>query len=359
MRKILALIGIVVSIGLFPATTLAASAGQFFPLVPCGASGQPRCTPCHLFETADNLIDFILFGVTGPVATFMIVIAGGMIMLDGANLSTVAKGRELLYRTLIGVTIILFAWVGTNTLIHALGRGTVGDKWYEFSCPEFLQGASQGGTVGGGGSSSESIFEEPLNDPKPSQGSPQQPNAALVAVEASMCSDRAKLAAAAGVPLVPRESAALKAAIICLMQDPVVKALTDQGQLYTFGRSDPLCNFTRGESVCVKCNHARHSCHYGGRTGTDGAEAVDFNWNGKWVLYDPANERRVIIADRDASRLTQAMIPGAIKVGGELALSQALLYSAAKNKCAVNRPSYEPIPGREHTHVSTTACYGK
>lgn len=353
MRKILALIGVVVSMGLFPATTLAAASGQFFPLVPCGATGQSPCTPCHLFETADNLIDFVLFGVTGPVATFMIVIAGGMIMLDGANLSTVAKGKDLLYRTLIGVTIILFAWVGTNTLIHALGRGTVGDKWHEFSCPEFLQGASQqASTAGGGGGSA---FEEALSDPKPSQGSAQQPNAALVAVEASMCTDRAKLAAAAGVPLAPRDSTALKAAIACLMQDPVVKALTDQGQLYTFGRSDPLCNLTRGESVCVKCNHARYSCHYGGRTGTDGAEAVDFNWNGKWVLYDPANERRVIIADRDASKLTQTTIPGAVKSGGEQGLFQALLYSAAKNGCAVNRPNFES----NHTHVSTTACSGK
>jgi hypothetical protein len=183
MRKFLALMGIVISAGLFPVAALAAPAGQFFPLVRCGATGQPACTPCHLFETADNLIDFILLGVTGPVATFMIVVAGGMILLDGTKITTVAKGKELLTRTLIGVTIILFAWVGTNTLIHALGRGTVGDKWHEFSCPDFLQGASQG-----------AVFEQELEKPKPSQGSPESPNAQLVAAERLVCTNTAEMA---------------------------------------------------------------------------------------------------------------------------------------------------------------------
>lgn len=355
MRKLVALIGLVVSVGLFPTAALAAPAGQFFPLVRCGATGQPACTPCHLFETADNVIDFILFGVTGPVATFMIVVAGGMILFSGAKITTVAKGQELLSRTLIGVTIILFAWVGTNTLIHALGRGTVGDKWHEFSCPAFLQGASQSA----GGAASGGVFEQALGDPKPSQGSPDAPNAQLVAAERLVCTNTTEMARISGVPSVARNSKALDEAIACLMKDPVVAALTDRGQLYTFGRSDPLCNFTRGVAVCGKCNHAQYSCHYGGRTGTDGAEAVDFNWNSRWVLYDPANGRRVIIADRDPSKLVGPTVQGAIKAGGEVALSQALIYSATKNGCAVNRPSYEPIPGKEHTHVSTTACSGR
>lgn len=351
MRKFLALIGVVFSMGLFPAVALAAPAGQFFPLVRCGATGQPACTPCHLFETADNVIDFILFGVTGPVATFMIVVAGGMILLSGAKITTVAKGQELLSRTLIGVTIILFAWVGTNTLIHALGRGTVGDKWHEFSCPEFLQGASQSS----GGATSGGVFEQALGDPKPSQGSPESPNAQLVAAERLVCTNTTEMARISGVPTVARNSKALDVAIACLLQDPVVSALTDRGKLFTFGQSDPLCNFTRGVEICGNCNHTQYSCHYGGRTGTDGAEAVDFNWNGKWVLYDPANGRNVIIADRNASKLIGPTIPGAQKTGGEQGLSQALLFAADKYKCAVNKPNFEG----NHTHVSTTACSGR
>jgi hypothetical protein len=89
--------------------------------------------------------------------------------------------------------------------------------------------------------------------------------------------------------------------------------------------------------------------------GTDGAEAVDFNWNGKWVLYDPANGRNVIIADRDVAKLIGPTIPGAQKTGGEQGLSQALLFAADKYKCAVNKPNFEG----NHTHVSTTACSGR
>jgi hypothetical protein len=293
----------------------------------------------------------------------MIVIAGGMILLDGANISTVAKGKDLLWRTLTGVAIILFAWVITNTLIHALGRGSVGTSWSEFSCPDFLQGASQPGTsssIGSGGY----VYEQALSDPKPSQGSIQQPNAELLAAERGVCSDRAKLAAVSKASPVIKNSASLTAAIACLMQDPVVKALTtdDRGgsyQLYTYENNNPLCNFTRGLAVCGTCAHTQYSCHYGGRAGTDGAEAADFNWNGKWVFFAPGT-RSVICADRNAASCASAIAGvSSIKTGGEKGLEQALILAAAKYKCAVNRPSYEPIPGAEHTHVSTTACSGK
>lgn len=110
---------------------------EFFPLIPCGseAAGQVPCTPCDLFKTAKNLIDLVLYGVTGPIAAFMIVIAGGMILLGGEYPDRLKQGKELLRNTLIGVAIILFSWVAVTTLIKMLGAGSKYDAWYEFSCP--------------------------------------------------------------------------------------------------------------------------------------------------------------------------------------------------------------------------------
>ena len=51
----------------------------------------------------------------------------------------------------------------------------------------------------------------------------------------------------------------------------------DLGSEATYDVSHPLCNYTRGEKTCDSvCSHAVNSCHYGGRTGTTGARAVNF-----------------------------------------------------------------------------------
>ncbi|MCC6404811.1 MAG: transglycosylase SLT domain-containing protein [Candidatus Yanofskybacteria bacterium] len=118
----------------------AALAADFLPLVPCGsdAAGQAPCTPCDLFKTGKNVVDFVMYGVTGPIAAFMIVIAGGMILLGGEYPDRLKQGKQMLTNTLIGVSIILASWLAVTTLIKLLAGGSQYDTWYEFSCPEGL-----------------------------------------------------------------------------------------------------------------------------------------------------------------------------------------------------------------------------
>lgn len=132
-----------------------ASAVSWIPVVPCGKSATDLCTPCHLLQTGKNVIDLILFGVTGPIAAFMVVFAGGEMLLGGGNPAMFSRGKLLLKNTLIGVAIILVAWAATNFLIKGLGGGASGTPWYEFTCPaglaaiskidtEFAQATTQG-----------------------------------------------------------------------------------------------------------------------------------------------------------------------------------------------------------------------
>lgn len=132
-RTLLSLI--IAVIVLAPAT---ASAVDWFPIVPCGGSQQVACTPCDLFKTFKNVIDMVLIGITGPIAAFMIVWAGGMMLLGGAKPELFIQGKKILWNTLWGVSIILLAWLFTNTLIKSLATGSQFDAWYEFSCPEGL-----------------------------------------------------------------------------------------------------------------------------------------------------------------------------------------------------------------------------
>ena len=53
--------------------------------------------------------------------------------------------------------------------------------------------------------------------------------------------------------------------------------MIDQNQIYTYERTNDLCNYTRGERVCGSCAHKVRSCHYGGSNGAQGALGVDFN----------------------------------------------------------------------------------
>ena len=128
-------------LGIFAIPTIAFAAPNFLPLVPCG-TGDSLCTPCDLFRVAKNLIDLILYGVTGPVAAFMIVFAGGIMVLSGGNVTRFNQGKELLKRTVIGISIIFLAWGATNFIIKSIGKGTTTDSWFKFSCPKALQDIS-------------------------------------------------------------------------------------------------------------------------------------------------------------------------------------------------------------------------
>ena len=59
-----------------------------------------------------------------------------------------------------------------------------------------------------------------------------------------------------------------------------VEAARRGGQSPPYGKSlnsHELCNYTRGQRSCTtSCSHAVNSCHYGGKTGSEGALAVDF-----------------------------------------------------------------------------------
>jgi hypothetical protein len=122
---------------LFLAVLLAPSlaGAAWLPLVPCGGPNQASCTPCSIFEAFKNIIDLVLYGITGPIAAFMIVYAGGMMLLGGGKPELYSKGKTLLTNTMIGVAIILLSWLVTNFLIKSLMTGGQGDSWYEFSCP--------------------------------------------------------------------------------------------------------------------------------------------------------------------------------------------------------------------------------
>ena len=342
MRRILSAIAVLVVL-LTPA--LAHAAAVEFPLVPCGIGSQPVCTPCDLCEVTSRVINLILFGITGPIAAFMIVLAGGMMLLGGANPGNYSTGKKWLTNTLTGVTVILLAWVMTNFLIKSIApTGNDRGPWYEFQCPQYLQEIEP--------EKEEVAPGAPAGLPLPPPAPATPPTAADVEVVpgVKVSSLYASLAQSNKVPFPARSSGALTALMDCLYQDPIVAAMTfpkppnggTQSGNFTYENDNMSCNYTRGRPVgggrCAHGGSRGISCHYGGKTGTDGAEAVDMN-----------------------ALMTTVTIPGQVDANGQPKKVQANeenlfceLYRVlvTEKKCPFKLLNFE----KDHTHISTTTC---
>lgn len=130
------------------------------PLVPCGGKGacinnrcsdivgpcrtdadcsQPVCDQCQLFHLLRHLIDLALIWVTPIVGTFLFVIAGVYMLISAGNPALVATGKKIFKDTIIGIIIVLLAWVIVNTLIKSLAdtsRVGSGGNWFQVSCSD-------------------------------------------------------------------------------------------------------------------------------------------------------------------------------------------------------------------------------
>ncbi len=334
---------------------------SWLPLIPCGGSGQVPCSPCHLFEAFHNVIDFVLYGVTGPIAAFLVVVAGGMMLLNNGDPKRWGKGKTLLQNTLIGVSIILLSWVFTNFLIKTLAQGNAYDGWNEFTCPAGLSNIVNIQTT------------FPSVSPPPPIATSE-----VFAAQQDICSVPEMLSLANNTPNSNGQNApVLTKMMACLESDPIVAALFDPtpSQHGTYDQSHPTCNRTRGRGVCEpdkKCSHGTDrrvpSCHYGGKTGTEGALAVDYNArSGVSVTYVIAT-RRIVASESDPACKT-APVPPATEgspglcrtVTGEAGLFDELYRVSQLRSCPTKFVFYEPVKTSSgavlyHTHISAQGC---
>ncbi len=87
-------------------------------LVPCGGPGEPNCTFGHLVEMVDKIVQFALFNIAIPIAVVVVVIGGVTIMTSGGNESKIAKGKQMMTGTFVGLLIAFGAWLIVETVIN-------------------------------------------------------------------------------------------------------------------------------------------------------------------------------------------------------------------------------------------------
>lgn len=105
--------------------TMATAAGMPGPIVTCtGAGGSIPCTCEHLIQTAQNVLNTGIY-----LAVFLSAVlfawAGWKLMTGKTtgNESSIGDARKILWNVMIGLVIILAAWLIVNTLFSVLTKG--------------------------------------------------------------------------------------------------------------------------------------------------------------------------------------------------------------------------------------------
>ena len=105
------------------------------PLVPCGnlkGTDYKECTICDLIILAANVLRFLV-AASVLVAALLFLNAGVLYVLSPTNPSNIARAHSLFISTLIGLVVILAAWLIVNLIMDSL-YDTRHGQWTELIC---------------------------------------------------------------------------------------------------------------------------------------------------------------------------------------------------------------------------------
>ena len=107
---------------LFLCAPLVIHADDLIPtIVPCDGV---NCTICHLADLAQNLVNAGIF-----ISVFMSAILfayAGWMYLSNEAVGEVERAKKIFLDVVLGLVLILGAWIVVDTLMHALLRGSFG-----------------------------------------------------------------------------------------------------------------------------------------------------------------------------------------------------------------------------------------
>ncbi|USN88533.1 MAG: TrbC/VirB2 family protein [Candidatus Nomurabacteria bacterium] len=228
-----------------------------------GAGLAPNCAgatcgSCDVVAMANNIVKWLI-GVLFVIFAIMVAAGGFGLVTSGGNQAAKEAAKSRISNAIIGIVLVLAAWLLVDTLMRALLSGTEGkingNFWYTIECTQQT--------------ATEDVPSEEIKMPEDANGDP-----------VADCSNPASLIAKFnGSPQGVEDNPALRTMINCYLADPGIAALVDTSKIFTYDQSHPICANTNGNPVCGPCSHSRGSCHYGRGSGK-GAQAVDFNAKG-------------------------------------------------------------------------------
>lgn len=89
-------------------------------LVPCKGLD---CDFCDLLKLIDNVFYFAIYKIVIPLVVIMIIYGGFVIMTAGDSTDKVAQGRKIIQSSIIGVVIVLGAWMIIDQILTVIATG--------------------------------------------------------------------------------------------------------------------------------------------------------------------------------------------------------------------------------------------
>lgn len=101
-------------------------------LVPCNG---PDCGSCELVTLASRILTFFI-EVTVSIGAVMFVIGGLTMVMSAGDTGKVSKGKEMMSNAVIGLVIVLSAWLLMDTVLKMIvGEGSQAyGVWEKISC---------------------------------------------------------------------------------------------------------------------------------------------------------------------------------------------------------------------------------
>ena len=121
-----------------PILTSAAIIVQPSGLVPCGGPNQNQCTACDLLILAQRVLKFAL-EIAFLVIVGFIAYGGFRWIFSLGKEENIKTGHQIITNAIIGLIIILTAWIIVNTVFWAIkemGGDDYAGTWYKIECPE-------------------------------------------------------------------------------------------------------------------------------------------------------------------------------------------------------------------------------
>ncbi len=93
-------------------------------IIPCGGPGEDMCTFEHVLQLIENIINFSLNYLFFPLFVIAIVYAGYLLMTSGDNPGKRKQAKEIFINILIGLVVVLAAWLIVKLILVGLGYDT-------------------------------------------------------------------------------------------------------------------------------------------------------------------------------------------------------------------------------------------
>ncbi len=92
---------------------------------------------CKFFQMIQNIINFLLYYISLPLAVLAFLYAGFLFMFSGGQENDIAKAKDIFRQVVTGLLIAFASWLIINFIITWLApnfTNVAGSSWFNLKC---------------------------------------------------------------------------------------------------------------------------------------------------------------------------------------------------------------------------------